>query len=152
MFCVSLYTAGDSPQRMARKEFLKQLQEVLLISTLLTLCVSVTLARHRTQLPLGSMTTNCRIKPYKELQEVEGPEGCEPTYTRMKVCSGICPSHTLMQLEPPFTNVSCSCCAASSWNIKPRRLNFTCNGVTEEHRIFLPIAVKCGCINCYQPL
>lgn len=138
---------------MARKLFLKALKQLLVTSMVLTLCISVTLARHRTQLLSGSMQTDCSNVPHKIRMPVPGPrDGCEATSTIVKVCSGLCPSQTVMQVEPPFTNVSCSCCGASHWRVKPRRLNFTCNGVIETHRIYLPIAEQCGCINCYDTL
>lgn len=78
--------------------------------------------------------------------------GCEPTVTTVPICNGACLSSVTAIAEPPFLKSHCNSCRASTYKTKPRRLNFVCNGVVKEHRVYFSEATACGCIDCSSGL
>ncbi len=75
--------------------------------------------------------------------------GCEPELVNIRRCSGSCISQNLINLDhyPAIKTIEYQCCTGIEYEIKVRKVNFTCEGSKEkvEHRLFLATVTKCGC-------
>ena len=78
--------------------------------------------------------------------------GCEPATTMVHICHGACLSSLEAISEPPYLRSICNSCGASSFTTRKRRLNFICDGVIVQHRVFFPQVLECGCISNSLPL
>ena len=78
--------------------------------------------------------------------------GCEPSTIVVNICHGACLSSLQAIADPPYLQLHCNSCRASSFSTKKRRVDFVCNGKVESHRVFFPHAHDCGCISNSLPL
>ena len=74
--------------------------------------------------------------------------GCEPTFTKVPVCSGACKSYDVVIPFAPYFEKQCACCKSARHEVRKRQLSFECNGRTENHTVFLPIIDECTCVQC----
>ena len=74
-------------------------------------------------------------------------EGCEETFTTVRVCNGACDSGQPTILEPPFVSHSCSSCLPTYYRSgKERLIKFMCNGTETLQRVHFPLIKECGCV------
>lgn len=134
---------------MSSATFYKQLHRILTIGLLsLFFASSHGLARH-----LQHQDPQSKSHPICIRQRISvnvDYEGCESTNTTIPICTGQCRSYTYVDLLPPFQFRKCNCCQATDFTSKPkvRRLNFRCNGVLVEKKVYFTYVRKCGCVSC----
>ena len=80
-------------------------------------------------------------------------EGCEETFTKVRVCNGACLSGVVAKLNPPFVSASCSSCQPTRHRSgKKRLLKFMCNGTETLQQVHFPLIRECGCVGRTSPI
>ena len=114
-------------------------------------CPSEGRCRNRDTGLTGRPQTECQVER-KEFTFTYA--GCEPISVCLNVCRGLCPTHTLVSQEPPYSTQVCTCCKPTSYKRQKvvRTVNCTTStGAMQEERkeLYLLKILECGCRNCY---
>ena len=92
-----------------------------------------------------------RIFSHCEKHQVEQTlefEGCDPIRVTYQICRGSCHHTHYVVLDQPSPILECSCCRASEYIVKVKKLDVNCGGNVEKKRVFIPRIKSCGCVNC----
>lgn len=109
---------------------------------LLSLFLSVVIASKNKQ-------TSC----FRTRQTIIVPyEGCHDATIKVPVCSGLVKSsHTFTAISKThFSERSYSCCSATNYRLRIRRILFICDGVAKLKKVHIPIAGKCAQEDLYR--
>lgn len=74
--------------------------------------------------------------------------GCDPIVVTYKICRGHCLSSHYISVGRPSPILDCTCCRASEYTTKLKKLQVMCGGKEKTKKVFIPRVKDCGCVEC----